>query len=86
MTEAQVGRSPLVLWRRATDRTLVLSGGQVHQLLGLSAFVWDLLAEPKSPRELSFELAKVGLPAAFPLAEVESLVQTLLALEVVIKL
>lgn len=55
---ATVVRSQRALWRRLPDRVLVLGDGDdVLQLSGTAAAVWDELARPIGPAELTERLA-----------------------------
>ena len=50
-------RAPGVLWRRASDRALVLCGDDVHDLVGSAAAVWDVLHSSRTLEELLDVLA-----------------------------
>lgn len=73
MTAAHYARRSGALTRRCPDRTVVLVGGQVHDLLGPSAVIWELLAQPSSMPELLTALR--ARYASVPASSVDEAVQ-----------
>ncbi|MGH9281749.1 MAG: PqqD family peptide modification chaperone, partial [Acidimicrobiales bacterium] len=60
MTAPTYTRSDGALWHRTSRRAVVLSpGGDVLDLVGTAALVWDALAEPVTAEELAGDLAEV---------------------------
>lgn len=58
MTADRYARDAHALTRRCPDRTIVHAEDQLHELIGPSVHIWDLLVQPMTVDELLASLAE----------------------------